>query len=237
MADAFGRAILDHHRGERAEPLWQCDGEERLRHPIEEFYFEPFDADSAAGAWLEERLDGPLVDLGAGAGRDALYFQEHFETAAVEASDALVETLEARGVENARCGDMFRLRDQFERDRFRSALAIGTQVGLAGSMRGLREFLGDLARVTTPDATAVVDMYDPEYGDADEMLGFRADPMPGLAYRVNWFEYEGDVDEALLFRLFSPDRLREATAGTGWVVADVCRPSDASYYRAALAKR
>jgi len=237
MTDAFGRAILDHHRGNRETPLWQCDGEERLRHPIQDFYFEPFDPDSEAGAWLDERLDGPLVDLGAGAGRDALYFQERFETVALEVSEHLVQTLEERGVEDARRGDMFDLRSQFERDRFRSALALGTQVGLAGSMRRLREFLGDLAHVTTPDATAVVDTYDPEYGDADEMLGFRADPTPGLAYRVNWFEYEGDADEALLFRLFSPARLREATAGTGWAVADVYRPGDTYYYRAALEKR
>jgi len=41
-----------------------------------------------------------------------------------------------RGVVDVREGDMFALRDAFERDRFASALAIGTQIGLAGSMRG-----------------------------------------------------------------------------------------------------
>jgi len=233
--DPFGRAVLDHHRGDREAPLLQRDGETALEHPIEQFYFEPFAAERA-GEWLADRLAGPLVDLGAGAGRHALYFQERFETVAVEPSDHLVEVMRGRGVEDARSGDMFALRETFDRDRFRSALAHGTQVGLAGSMQGLRRFLGDLAHVTTPDATAVLDSYDPTVPAAAELLGYRADPTPGLAHRVMTFEYEGEVGETLLFRLFGPDRLREATAGTGWTVT-ATRESEGAHYQAALAKR
>ncbi|PHQ44412.1 hypothetical protein DJ68_18655 [Halorubrum sp. C3] len=97
MADAFGRAIRDHHRGERTEPLVQGDGEETREHPIQDFYFGEFDPESDAGSWLASRLEGPLVDLGAGAGRHALWFQERFETVAVEPSPALVETMRERG--------------------------------------------------------------------------------------------------------------------------------------------
>ncbi len=107
-------------------------------------------------------MDGSLLDMGAGAGRDALYYQERFETVAIEVSERLVEVMRDRGVNDARLADMFALRDHFDRDRFRSAHAIGTQVGLAGSMAGVRQFLDDLAFVTTPDATAVLDNYAPE---------------------------------------------------------------------------
>ncbi|GAA0541735.1 class I SAM-dependent methyltransferase [Halorubrum ejinorense] len=239
MADAFGRAIRDHHRGERTEPLAQGDGEETRAHPIESFYFDEFDPESDAGSWLASRLRGPLVDLGAGAGRHALRFQERFETVAVETSSALVETMRDRGVEDAVEGDMFALRDAFGRDRFESVLAIGTQVGLTGSMRGLSAFLGDLAFVTTPDATAVIDCYDPDHPGAADLLGYRDDPTPGLAGRVVWFAYEGERDPTLRFRLFSPDRLREATIGTGWSVEAVDREGtgDGPHYRAALEKR
>jgi len=117
-------------------------------------------------------------------------------------------------------------------------LAYGTQVGLAGSMAGLHRFLGDLAFVTTPDATAVLDCYDPDAQGATEMLGYRADPTPGLASRVMAFEYESDRGRPLLFRLFSPDRLREATLGTGWTVAETKRDltDNDVHYLAALAK-
>jgi len=140
-----------------------------------------------------------------------------------------------RGVVDVREGDMFALRDAFERDRFASALAIGTQIGLAGSMRGLSAFLGDLAFVTTPGATAVIDSYDPDHPGAADLLGYREDPTPGLAHRVMWFAYDGETDPTLHFRLFAPDRLREAAIGTGWEVEAVDREGtgDGPHYRAA----
>lgn len=237
MTDPFGRAIHDFHRDEQDEPLVQRDGEWAREHPIEAFYFGDFDPESDRGEFLTSWVDGPLLDLGAGAGRDTLHFQEHFETVAIEVSDHLIETMDERGVRDTRRADMFALRDTFERDRFRSAFAWGTQVGLAGSMQGLREFLDDLAFVTIPDGTATLDCYDPDRDDLEDMLGYRADPTPGLAFRVMQFEYEGDIGETLLFRLFGPDRLHEAAADTDWQVAEVAYDPDGSpHYQAALTK-
>lgn len=237
MTDAFGRAIRDHYRDERTEPLYHSDGTESVEHPIESFYFAPFDPGKGTNDWLASHLHGPLVDLGAGTGRHALYFQERFETVAIEPSPALVETMRDRGVEDAREGDMFELREAFDRDRFGSALSNGTQLGLAGSMRGLSAFLGDLAYVTRSDGTAVVDCYDPDHPDTADLIGYRDDPTPGLAHRVMFFEYEDERNPILQLRLFSPDRLREAAVGTGWTVADVVRGDGSGYhYRAALEK-
>lgn len=215
-ADPFGRAIRDHYLGERTTPLVDRDGAETRDHDIDGWYFGEHDPD----AWRDAWLDGPLLDMGAGAGRDALYYQDLFETVAIDVSEHLVETMRDRGVRSARVADMFSLRDQFDRDRFRSAHAIGTQVGLAGSMAGVREFLHDLASVTTPEATAVIDNYDPETEATKRTIGYREDLAPGLAYRVYHQEYEGDVGRTLLFRLFSVERLRDATVGTPWECVD-----------------
>ncbi|WP_134669889.1 class I SAM-dependent methyltransferase [Halorussus marinus] len=220
MSDPFGRAIRDHYRGEREAPLVDRDGERTREHPIERWYFGEFEGDE----WLESHLDGPLIDMGAGAGRDALYFQDRFETVAIEVSDRLVATMRDRGVVDARRADMFSLPEQFERDRFRSAYARGTQVQLAGSMAGVERFLSDLAVVTAPDATAVIDGYAPERDATADAFGYREDPAPGLAYRVYHCVYEDEVGETLLFRLFSPDRLRAAAVGTPWTVAEVRYP-------------
>jgi hypothetical protein len=236
--DPFGRAIHDQHRGDRSEPLLQRDGGDVREHPIERFYFADVSADGEYGTWLRNRLEGPLVDMGAGAGKHSLHFQTQFETVAIDVSEYLIETMRDRGVNDARHIDMFSLRENFPRDRFQSALAHGTQLGLAGSMDGLRRFLGDLAFVTTPDATAVLDCYDPGVEGTTTLLGYRPDPTPGLAYRVMHFEYESDVGETLLFRLFSPDRVQEATIGTAWVIEEVTRKSgdDSFHYRVALSK-
>lgn len=238
MSDPFGRALRDHHQGERTAPLVRRDGAATEDHPIERFYFGTFPEDATDADWLRSWLDGPLLDAGAGVGEHALYFQGRYETVAIEPSEPLVETMDERGVADARVGDMFALCEQFDRDRFGAVLAHGTQLGLAGSTTGLRQLLGEFAHVTRSEATAVVDCYDPDHESAEELLGYRPDPTPGLAHRVFHFEYEGAVGETLLFRLFSPDRLREAADGTGWEVADLRRPygDDSAYYRAALQK-
>ena len=219
VTDPFGRALRDHHLGERERPLVCRDGEQSLDHPIQQFYFEPFDP--PADHRFHRYLRGPLLDMGAGVGRHARYFQERFETVAIEHSEALVETMCERGVADARLADMFDLQATFEQGRFASALAYGTQLGLAGSMAGLRSFLSDLAYVTTADATAVLDGYDPGQPATKELLGYRSDPAQGLASRVLQFEYEGTLGQPLLFRLFSPERFREAVAETAWHTARI----------------
>ncbi|MEZ3143710.1 class I SAM-dependent methyltransferase [Halobaculum sp. MBLA0143] len=234
MTDPFGQALLDHARDERTAPLWQVDGEWEREHPIEKFYFEPRPPDGEVTAFLETHLQGPSVDLGAGVGRDVAYFGEQFETVGLERSPALVTAMHERGLD-ARRGDMFALRETFDRDRFASALSVGTQLGLARSLGGVRSFLSELAYVTQPGATAVVDAYDPTTDDAHELLGYRGEPTRGLASRVMHFRYEGVREETLLFRLFSPERLREAVAPTRWRVVDSLA-SDGAHYRIALQK-
>ena len=233
--DPLGRAIHDYHRGEQDEPLVDRDGTATREQPIGEFYFEERDPEREDARWEASWISGPALDIGAGAGRETLFFQEGFETVAIDVSRCLVDVMRERGVCDARLGDMFALRESFERDRFRSAFAFGTQIGLVGSMQGLRRFLGDLAFVTTPDATALLHGYDPERAATREILGYRADPTPGLAYRVYHTEYK-DGKETMLFRLFGPDRLREAAVGTGWAVAEVRHFSENTYV-AALEKR
>lgn len=234
--DVFGRAVYDHFHGEQSGPLIQRDGAQTVHHPIEEHYFGTFDPESADGRWLEFQLSGPLLDLGAGAGRDTLYFQREFETVAVEISEALVELMTERGVETAIQADMFSLRETFDRDQFGSILSIGTQLGLARSLAGIRAFLADAAHVTTPDATAVVDSYDPAENETRELPGYRPDVRPGIAYRLMTFEYDNRADESLLFVLVSPERLRETTVGTPWRVREIEAAADSAYYRAALEK-
>ncbi|PSP95406.1 SAM-dependent methyltransferase [Halobacteriales archaeon QS_4_62_28] len=214
--DPFGRAVRDHYLGEQEEPLIDRDGDETREHSIEEWYFGEYQCDE----WFESWLDGPLLDMGAGAGRDALYFQEQFETVAIEVSKHLVETMRDRGVDDARLADMFSLQEHFERDRFQSAFALGTQVQLAGSMQGLRQFLAGLSFVTIKDATVVLHGYAPELEITKDIFAYREDPTPGLAYRIFHSEYNGKTGRTLLFRLFSIDRLREATIGTPWEVAE-----------------
>lgn len=236
MTDPFGRALADHAREERTAPLYQVDGETEREHPIQEFYFGPRTADTESTQFRERWLDGPLLDVGAGVGRDTLYFQAQFETVGLEVSEHLVETMRERGVERAVLGDMFALSETFSADRFASLHVYGTQVCLARSLAGLTELFVDFARVTTPDATAIVDGYDPTVQAASELLGYRAETPPGLASRTFHFRYESERGETLLFRLYSPERLREALAPTPWTVETVHQGDGDPHYVTVLTK-
>lgn len=233
MPDVFGRALRDHYHDRRTEPLWRYDGPDRERHLERGFYLREVDPDP----WVAESLDGPLVDVGCGTGDHALWYQDRHEVVATDVSAELVALCRERGVADAREMDVFDLSGAFARDRFASALVNGTQLGLGGSVRGVSELLAELASVTGPDATAVVDEYDPSAETAPDLLGHRPDPTPGLAHRVFHFEYGGEVGPELHFRLLSPDRLHEAAVGTGWRVADVRYGEEDCYYEARLAKR
>ena len=70
--DPSGRAIRDPSLGTRAEPLLDRDGPETREHAIERWYFGEHDHD----AWRDRWLEGLLLDMGAGTGRDALYYGE-----------------------------------------------------------------------------------------------------------------------------------------------------------------
>lgn len=215
----FATALHDHHFEELQGPLRIRDGERTEDHPIEGYYFADYEGDDG----VLDAVEGPLLDIGAGAGRHALALQERFETTAIEPNEKLVEVMRGRGVEDAHAVDMFDLRDAFDPGTFRSAIIIGTQVGLARSIPGLRAFLDDLDHVTTADATVVLDGYDPDHERTTELIGYRESHDGETAYRVLQFEYDGSIGRPWLFQLFSPDDVERAAQDTVWDVTEVTR--------------
>jgi SAM-dependent methyltransferase len=215
MTAVFARALHDWYHDAFQGPLRYRDGEETETHDVAG-YFESWAPDRG----FFEFADGPVLDVGAGAGRQALAVQEHARVTALEPSALLGAVLRDRGVDSVVEGDMFSLREQFDRDAFRGAYAVGTQVGLAKSRPGLRAFLADLAHVTSPDATVLFDGYDPRRERTRDLIGVREDPAGERTFRVVQYEYDGTLGDPWLFRLFEPAAVREAVAESDWRVVE-----------------
>ncbi|SFL15810.1 Methyltransferase domain-containing protein [Halogranum rubrum] len=237
--DALGLAMFDYQRDGLRGDCRYVDGAETADAHIHENYFGDPTQWNASTKRLLDSLDGPIVDVGCGAGNHALYLQERVDDCvAFDVSPGAVAAARARGVDDALVADMFEL--SFPRDRFRSVWMCGTQLGLAGSLAGVSALLSDLAFVTDAEATAVVDNYDPCDPDATKLLGYRSDPRESVARRAFHFEYDRDderlVERTLSFVLFGPERLRDAAVGTPWSVSEVHQNPSGGHYRAVLEK-
>lgn len=237
-ADPLGRAMYDHATGGETGELVYRDGAEIELHDVPDTYFSP------PSEWDPEwrrrltDLDGPVLDAGCGAGSNARWLEAgDREVVAIDVSPNAVRAARERGVRDVRVMDLFEL--DFPADRFRSVLAKGTQLGLAGSLPGVMATLSDLAVVTDEAGVAIVDSYDPIELDRESFIGYRSDPRDGVARRTFHFEYrrpdgQREVGPCLSFVLFGPDRLRDALVGTPWELAEVW-PQEA-YYRGKLTK-
>lgn len=260
-ADPLGRAMLAHHRGERGELVYRDGAAIRDGH-VADFYFSSSESWDRATIEALERLSDrePILDVGCGAGAHLLWWDDRgVRAVGVDASPNAVLTARERcevrgtsrqsgeaperGLEAVLVGDMFAL--PVPTDAFGAVHAVGTQLGLGGSLAGIRELLREFARVTADEAMAVVDNYDPTRLD-DGFFGYRSDPREGIAHRCFHLEFEGErgdgeryreVGRTLHFLLCSPARLREATVETPWRVRDVLRADGDAHYRAVLEKR
>lgn len=237
-ADPLGQAMYDHATGRTAGELVYRDGDDVEPHAVPDTYFTaPSDWDSD---WKRRlgALDGPVLDVGCGAGTNARWLQDRGrEVVAIDVSPNAVRAARHRGLEDARVMDLFDL--DLPNGRFRSVLVKGTQLGLAGSLPGVRAVLSDLACVTDEAGVAIVDSYDPAGLDPESFVGYRPDPRAGIARRAFHFEYrrpdgEREVGRTLPFVLFGPERLRDVLVGTPWEL-DAVWPQ-AAYYRAKLEK-
>ncbi|SFR42894.1 class I SAM-dependent methyltransferase [Halogeometricum limi] len=234
--DALGTAMWDFLHDDYDGSCVHYDPEsgETWDASIEEFYFTPYEEWSAGERAFVDGLRTPMLDVGCGSGSYARLVGKRGRVVAFDASRMAVRTTRARGVD-AFVADMFHLpvRDEM----FETALVNGTQATLAESRTELRDFLRELARVTTTTGEASIDSYDPERTGRSH--GNRPTDKDGIGRRRFRVEYRGRdlVGPLLEFRPFSPERLRDACEGTAWNVTEVTYGDGGTgYYRARLEK-
>jgi len=160
--DAFGAALLDYLEGEQVPDLvLEVQGGQPgpAMHP--EWFFRDFER----WEWWDRELlplieRGPVLDLGAGAGRASLYLQERgLRVAAVDASPGAVEVCRRRGVADVRLGDVNAPPADLP---WAGVLLLCGNLGLGGSWQGSRRLLARLAELVTPGAVLVGDSVTPD---------------------------------------------------------------------------
>jgi SAM-dependent methyltransferase len=103
---------------------------------------------------------GRVLDVGAGAGRHALLLQARgHPVVAIDVEPGAVEVMRARGVEDARIADVFRLGGALGDDDpgFDTVIFLMQSIGIAGSLFGLERLLLSLQRHMTPEGRILLD--------------------------------------------------------------------------------
>jgi SAM-dependent methyltransferase len=197
--DAWGTALLDHLEG-RDGPTLMLEVENGTGHPAlaPAWFFRSYDEWEAWERALIDRVDaGPVLDLGAGAGRAALHLQERgLDVTAVESSPGAADVCRRRGVRDVRVTD---LNDPPDDRRWRAVLLLCGNLGLGGSWDGNRTLLRRLAELCDTGAVLIGDSVGHEnpdvslrlrYGDlvtpwwAQRNVG--ADEVPALIDGTGW---------------------------------------------------
>lgn len=160
VTDAWGDALNDHLDGHEVDELrLEVDDGTVVpaMHPEWFFRVEP-DWEPEERRLIEMITHGPVLDLGAGAGRVALHLQERgLQVTAVESSPGAAQVCRRRGVLDVRVQD---LNCPPADQAWRTILLLGGNLGLGGSWEGIRRLLVRLAEISAPDALLVADSVD-----------------------------------------------------------------------------
>jgi SAM-dependent methyltransferase len=174
---------------------------------------------------------GRILDVGAGAGRAALYLQELGRAAvALDVSPGAVRVCQRRGIRQTVTGTVEELANA-DGGLFDTFMLLGSNLGLLASKVQAPRFLNALARLAAPDAVVLGQGMDPyqtsnqahlAYHERNRVLGRLAGQIRMRVRHRNfatpWFDY--------LFA--SVDELTALLDGTAWTL-DRCETTGATY--------
>jgi SAM-dependent methyltransferase len=200
--DAFGSALLDYLEGKDVAELVLEDRSGWTGPAMRpEWFFRGFEQ----WDWWDREIlplveQGPVLDLGAGAGRAALYLQQRgLPVTAVDASPGAAEVCRRRGVADVRLGDV---NDPPQDRRWGAVLLLCGNLGLGGSWDGSRRLLARLAELVMPGAVLA--------GDSMTAAG-----PPQTELRIR---YRGLVTPWWSQYNVPASRVAALVEGTGWVI-------------------
>ncbi len=237
--DAFGEMICDHFEGRSAyEVDERDDGFVAIAGgPVRYF--------SEYAQWPEQErastefVQGRILDLGCGAGRHAIHFQDKgHDVVGIDVSPKAIRVCKRRGLKHALVLPVTQVTSAL--GTFDTVLMLCNNFGLVANAARARWLLRRLATVTSSNARIIASSTNP-YGTKDpchvryQARNRKRGRMPGqLRIRVRyqtyctpWFDY----------LLASPREMRGLLVGTPWRQAEIIGPNDEGRYQAILEKR
>ncbi|MEA3503848.1 MAG: class I SAM-dependent methyltransferase, partial [Bacteroidota bacterium] len=134
-----------------------------------------------------EQCKGKVLDIGAGAGSNALMLQGSCDVTAIDISSGLVDIMKKRGVKDAHCISFF----DMEIEKFDTIFMMMNGIGFVGDIAGFEKFLVKAKKMLNPGAKIVFDTTDVSYlfDDAED-----------LSYLDTGYDYLGVFDFVMEYK-------------------------------------
>ena len=230
MADAFGKALEGYLNG-NPSPYFVRRDDDYLEPCDLAVYFTDYSKWHDFEKKILKYVQGRILDLGAGAGRHSLYFQNKgFEVYAIDISPGAVEVMRKRGVKNVHLMDLRKL--NFPENYFDSVLMMFNNFGLAGSIEGTKKLLKVLSKISKPRGRIITTIRNPYQTDKPGHLAYhehnRKSGKPAGLIRMR-IEYKGEVGNWFDLLMVSAEELEELIQDTGWKILRIIEGQDGMY--------
>ena len=219
--DPMGQAISDYYRNGKARKLRVMSSmfdEDEIPVPT---LFRTYAEMKAIEQKALDSVCGTILDVGAGSGCHALELQRRgYDVTAIDVSPLSVETMRARGVENARLVDFF---DPAFAGRYHTILMLMNGSGIIGSLDGMEAFFRRLDELLLPDGQVLMDSSDLRYVYEDEEGNMDWEPEWGYYGEVDYQMQYGTVKgESFGWLYVDLDTLSRHASRCGYVAEVLC---------------
>jgi SAM-dependent methyltransferase len=237
MKDLFGKVMMDAVKGLPAEHRNERDDGYVDKVSFGHQYVADYEEWHEAEKLAIDYVRGRVLDIGCGAGRVALYLQEHgLDVVGIDVSPGAVEASKIRGVEQVELMNAETL--EFPEDTFDTVILFGNNFGILGQVPKVVAMLRRLHLVTTSDAVILAGSIDPTQTEKPQHLAYHeknrneGKPSGLVKLRLNYKEEVSDWWELLLAeRSLMSDIADQA----GWRVDEFLGPPE--YYVGVMRKR
>jgi len=236
--DALGHAMLDYLNGIMSYEIVERDDGYIQPEVGAKVYFRTYREWSIIERKASRYIKGRILDVGCGAGRHALYFQEKgHEVLGIDNSPLAIEVCRKRGLKNAEAMSINQISSRL--GIFDTILMLGGNFGLFGSLEKAKLLLARFAKITSKTGRIIAisaDPYQLEYLKQPNYieLNRERDRMSGQlrvrgrykTYITPWFD----------FLLVSKDEMTHILDGTAWRIQKFI-DSGSARYTAVIHKR
>ncbi len=236
MTDIFGMIMSDAASGEKA--IHEIERDDGYAHEsLGSQYTAPFSEWNECEKLASVEVKGKILDIGCGAGRAALHFQEKgHEVVGIDISQAAVDAARQRGVREVHLMSADEL--DFPEGTFDTVLLFGNNFGVLGEEERIVSMLKDLHRITKPDAVILAATRDAADTDNPKHLAYhetnRSHGIPIGMVKIR-LKYKGYIGDWWTLRMVDEEEMSIIAERSGWQLVKTYGPR--SLYVGVLKKK